>query len=73
MAPRTTTTLSLSEIQRAIARLAPRDFATLLGWLEDYRAQAWDHSAEAERDAVHIDALLAEVLGEPGESSLQSA
>lgn len=72
MAPRISATMSLSDIQRGIARLDPHDLAALLTWLDDYRTRMWDRQAQDDLDLGRLDALLAEV-GDPGDAPLRPA
>ena len=53
--------MSVKEIEIAITRLPADEFADLLVWLDDYRAQMWDEQIESDLEAGRLDALLAEV------------
>lgn len=72
MAPRAHAMTALPDLQRAILRLAPRELAELLTWIDDYRAQMWDRQAQSDLDTSRLDALLAEIAGDLDGPSLQT-
>jgi hypothetical protein len=53
--------MSIREIEIAIAQLAPRDLAELTAWLVEYHAKVWDRKIEADLGAGRLDAVLADV------------
>jgi len=56
--------MSVQEIEKAIIQLSIQDFAKLVGWLDNYRAQLWDKQIEEDLKTGRLDALLAEVDAE---------
>ncbi len=53
--------MSVKEIEIAITQLPAHDFAELVAWFENYRAQQWDQQIAADLAAGRLDALLAQV------------
>ena len=53
--------MSVTEIESAIAQLAPKDVAALMAWLQNYHEQLWDKQIEGDLEAGRLDHLLAEV------------
>ncbi len=52
---------SITEIEQAIARLSPRDFAQLGEWFDALRNREWDRQLEADSASGALDFLLKEV------------
>lgn len=52
--------MSVTEIQIAITELPPKELASLVEWIEDYEADAWDRQIETDALAGRLDALAAE-------------
>jgi hypothetical protein len=53
--------MDVKEIEEAIVQLSAEELATLVGWLDDYRAQLWDRQIAQDLQAGRLDSLLAEV------------
>jgi hypothetical protein len=53
--------MSVQELEAAIAKLSPHEFAELMAWLVEHHAKAWDQQIEADLDAGRLNAVLAEV------------
>lgn len=53
---------TIQEIEAAISRLSPEDFAALRAWLAEYDARQWDAQIEADAAAGRLDALADEAL-----------
>jgi len=53
--------MSVAEIEAAITRLTAEDLASLMQWLEQYHAKAWDEQIEDDLQAGRLDPMLAEV------------
>ena len=53
--------MSIQELETAIASLPADEFAKLMSWMEDLRAQKWDGQIADDLDSGRLDALLAEV------------
>ena len=47
--------MSLTELENAVAQLAPSDLATFSRWFQEYMADAWDRQIEADRLAGKLD------------------
>ena len=56
--------MDVKQIEKAIKQLQAKEFAELMGWLDDYRAQVWDKQIEEDLEAGRLDVLLAEVKEE---------
>ena len=52
--------MSVHEIEAAIQRLSPEDFAALAEWFDEQREIAWDRQIEADASAGRLDALVRE-------------
>ena len=52
---------SVVEIEHAISRLAPAEFAELAKWFEGERNRQWDGQLEADAGSGGLDFLLREV------------
>jgi hypothetical protein len=55
---------TVSEIERAIERLPPEDFARLREWLAGLDAARWDRQLEADVSAGRLDGLADEGLND---------
>ena len=53
--------MSVHELEAAIAKLSPHEFAELMAWLVEYHAKAWDQQIGADLDAGRLNSVLAEV------------
>jgi hypothetical protein len=53
--------MSVQELEAAITKLSPHEFAELMAWLVEYHAKAWDQQIETDLDAGRLNAVLAEV------------
>ena len=56
--------MDVKQIERAITQLQAKDFADLMGWIKDYKAQVWYRQIEEDLEAGRLDVLLAEVKEE---------
>ena len=52
---------SVAEIEQAIAKLSPREFAELGQWFDALRNREWDRQLEADSGSGALDFLLKEV------------
>jgi len=52
---------SVAEIEQAIAKLSPGEFAELGQWFDDLRNREWDRQLEADSASGALDFLLKEV------------
>ncbi len=52
---------SVAEIEQAIAKLSPREFAELGHWFDALRNREWDRQLEADSASGALDFLLKEV------------
>jgi hypothetical protein len=52
---------SVAEIEQAIAKLSPREFAELEQWFDAQRDREWDRQLEADSASGALDFLLKEV------------
>jgi hypothetical protein len=52
---------SVAEIEQAIAKLSPREFAELEQWFDAQRNREWDRQLEADSASGALDFLLKEV------------
>jgi hypothetical protein len=50
--------MSVTELEKAIARLPEKDFSILAKWFEEYRADKWDRQIEADAASGKLDQLL---------------
>ncbi len=55
---------SVAEIEQAIAKLSPREFAELERWFDAERNRQWDRQIEADSASGALDTLLREVEGD---------
>lgn len=56
--------MSVQDIQTAIAELPAGEIESLLAWIEEYRADAWDRQIERDVEAGRFDALRERVRGQ---------
>lgn len=56
--------MSVQDIQTAIAGLPAGEIESLLAWIEEYRADAWDRQIERDVEAGRFDALRERVRGQ---------
>ncbi len=49
--------MSVQDIQTAIAELPAGELDSLIAWIEEYRADAWDRQIAQDVDAGRFDAL----------------
>jgi hypothetical protein len=53
--------MSVQDLEAAISKLSPHEFAELMAWLVEYHAKAWDQQIETDLDTGRLGAVLAEV------------
>jgi hypothetical protein len=56
--------MSVKEIQSAITELPMGELETLLEWIEEYRAEAWERQIAQDVEAGRFDALRQRVRGQ---------
>jgi hypothetical protein len=56
--------MTVAEIEAAISRLSAKELSELIGWLQEYAAEAWDRRIEADLEAGRLDGLLSDVEAE---------
>lgn len=56
--------MSVQDIQTAIAELPTGELESLVEWVEEYRAEAWDRQIERDVEAGRFDALRERVRGQ---------
>jgi hypothetical protein len=50
--------MSVEELESAIARLPPEQFARLATWFADYQAEVWDRQIEDDLRAGRLDVVI---------------
>lgn len=55
---------NVSEIERAVADLSPRELARFRAWFIEFEARNWDREFEADVVAGRLDELAAEALAD---------
>ena len=53
---------TLEQIENAVRRLSPKDFAAFRAWFAELDADAWDRQIEEDVAAGRLDALAEEAL-----------
>lgn len=53
---------TLEEIERAVSKLSPEDFAAFRAWFAKFDADIWDQEFEADVTAGKLDALANKAL-----------
>ena len=48
--------MSVEELETAVTRLSPDEFARFAEWFEEYQAQEWDRQIESDVRAGRLDA-----------------
>lgn len=56
--------MSVIEIENAVAKLSPEDFAAFRTWFEELAADRWDEQIERDAKAGKLDALAEHALAE---------
>jgi hypothetical protein len=52
--------MSIAEIESAIAQLPAKEFAELMGWLQEHYDRMWDQQIEGDLAAGRLDVIVAE-------------
>ena len=52
--------MSVQELENAVARLSPDEFAQFAEWFEQYKADEWDRQIEADAKTGRLDGLIRE-------------
>lgn len=52
---------SVAEIEKAIAKLALKEFMELEAWFDEERARIWDRELETDSNSGALDGLIKEV------------
>ncbi len=52
--------MSVQELESAVSRLAPEEFASFQTWFEEFAADAWDRQMEADARAGKLDHLISQ-------------
>ena len=47
--------MSVQELENAISQLSYEEFSQLVRWIDEYRAELWDHRIEADIIAGRLD------------------
>lgn len=55
---------TVEEIERAVAQLAPADFARLAAWMNRRQADDWDRQIEADAQAGRLDRFVDEAFAD---------
>ncbi len=56
----------LEKIEQEISSLDPKDVRKLADWLDEYKAELWDHQMEADAKAGKLDKLAEQALADHG-------
>lgn len=56
--------VSVEEIEQAVAALAPEDFRRFRDWFAEFEAYAWDRELEGDVAAGHLDPLADAALAD---------
>ena len=56
--------MSVQELESAVSRLAPEEFAQFQAWFEEFAADAWDRQIEADARAGKLDHLISQADAE---------
>lgn len=56
--------MSVVEIEKAVAKLSPDEFAAFRAWFEELAADRWDEQIERDAKAGKLDKLADEALAE---------
>ncbi len=54
----------LEQLEKRIAKLAPREFAQFRVWFLDFDARVWDQQIEADAKAGKLDDLVGEAVAD---------
>ena len=54
----------MEEIESAVMRLSPEEYAQLRNWLQDYEDEAWDAEMLEDAESGKLDHLAAEALND---------
>ena len=56
--------MSVQELESAVSRLAPEEFAHFQAWFEEFAADAWDRQIEEDTRAGKLDHLISQADAE---------
>jgi len=54
----------VEQLEKRIAKLAPRDLATFRAWFLEFDGRVWDEQIEADAKAGKLDGFIAEALAD---------